>query len=69
MIAMLDFFHKSIPCMYTQLGLSVCASYQPIDAIESPHYPWDMREGVMVLALYEFLCGNRMPTLSQCMFL
>ena len=43
--------------------------YQSLDAIESPHHPGDMREGVMTLALYEFLCVNRMPTLSQGMFL
>ena len=56
--------------MYTQVRLSVtCASYQPLDAIESPHYTGGMSEGVMALALYEFLCGNRMPTVSQCMCL
>ena len=60
---------KSYLRMYTQLGLSVCASYRPLDAIELPHYPGGNREGVMALALYEFLCGNRMPTLSQCMCL
>ena len=51
------FLHKSTPYMYTQLRLSVWTSYQSLDAIESPHYPGDMREGVMTLALYAFLCA------------
>ena len=55
--------------MYTQVKLSVWTSCQSLDGVDSaPHYPGDMREGVMALALYEFLCVNRMPTLIQGMY-
>ena len=65
---MLDFLHNSTPYMYTQLGLSVCASYQPLDDIESPHYPGGKRQGVvMALALKQTIICVVNPNCTYCL--